>query len=493
MAPINPQQLEILKKVLEALGKKPEEIDEFIRKKCEEKRKYREGMCLQTNGNGEITVLDFSLEYGAPKEQKLTGSIPPEIGQLKALTQLKLYENQLSGSIPPEIGQLKALTELNLSRNQLSGSIPPEIGQLKDLTSLRLYDNEELGGALPVLPSGCIVDVIGTHLSTVTVITKPLKNSVDYFMIVQYVALGYADFGTDILVIIELISLNRIGIAIINLFFIVLGIVLGYWNSNRTAWDLVLNVTQLSIFVDGMETLKQGKQTPGLVLGKKMDAIVRSMPSVILQLFSLLIDLEDYPAGTHEYNTFVVSIALGILGASVTLSGLHRKCGNSLLSWQFGVVNLYYFSEILLRCLMIAVAFISVREYAFIVAGFDILLRGCMVAVDTYEWEIDKDKIDISLTCLYLGSDNALNDKEKWFWGSLLTFIETLIFTIVMLTLPTKDLHTMRTRRTASHLAYIMLCAFVSKTYLYYYIEDTMEEPKEEEPELEKKEVVSAI
>ena len=48
-----------------------------------------------------------------------------------------------------------------------------------------------------------------------------------------------------------------------------------------------------------------------------------------------------------------------------------------------------------------------------------------------------------------------------------------------MLKLPTTDFHTMRTRRTASHLAYIMLCAFVAKTGLYYYIEKKMEEPKD--------------
>jgi len=218
----------------------------------------------------------------------------------------------------------------------------------------------------------------------------------------------------------------------------------------------------------------------------KLDAVVRSMPSIILQLFSFLKDLDDYPAGKSEYNIFVVSIALGILGASVTLSGIHPKAGNRLLTWQFGVVNLYYFSEILLRCLMISVAFISVREYAFIAAGFDIFLRGYLVAKDSHEWKIEIKKIDISLTCLYLGSDSALNDVKKWRWGSFATFIEALIFTIVMLTLETDDLHTMRARRTAYHLAYIMLCAFVAKTGLNYYIEKKMEEPKDDDANYDK-------
>ena len=45
--------------------------------------------------------------------------------------------------------------------------------------------------------------------------------------------LSYADLVTDILVVIELMTIN-VPIAVLNLFFILLGIVLGYWNSERT-------------------------------------------------------------------------------------------------------------------------------------------------------------------------------------------------------------------------------------------------------------------
>jgi len=67
-------------------------------------------------------------------------SLPPEIGQLSALTGLDLHANQLT-SLPPEIGQLSALKELRLSHNQLT-SLPPEIGQLSDLTLLHLHNNK---------------------------------------------------------------------------------------------------------------------------------------------------------------------------------------------------------------------------------------------------------------------------------------------------------------------------------------------------------------
>ncbi|MDP7465645.1 MAG: leucine-rich repeat domain-containing protein [Candidatus Marinimicrobia bacterium] len=79
----------------------------------------------------------------------LTGSIPPEIGNLSNLTYLNLGDNQLTGSIPSEIGNLTNLTGLWLYGNQLTGSIPPEIGNLTNLTYLGLGGNQ-LSGEIPV-------------------------------------------------------------------------------------------------------------------------------------------------------------------------------------------------------------------------------------------------------------------------------------------------------------------------------------------------------
>jgi len=81
-------------------------------------------------------------------ESGLTGSIPPEIGNLTNLEFLYLNENQLTGSIPSEIGSLTNLTHLNLKSNQLTGEIPSEIGNMTNLTWVKLWYNQ-LTGNIP--------------------------------------------------------------------------------------------------------------------------------------------------------------------------------------------------------------------------------------------------------------------------------------------------------------------------------------------------------
>jgi Leucine-rich repeat (LRR) protein len=90
---------------------------------------------------GDVTALDLSAN-------NLSGTIPPEIGDLSALTDIQLHNNELSGTIPPEMGNLTALSSLNLYDNQISGIIPPEIGDLTSITTLYLYNNQ-IGGTIP--------------------------------------------------------------------------------------------------------------------------------------------------------------------------------------------------------------------------------------------------------------------------------------------------------------------------------------------------------
>ena len=93
--------------------------------------------------NVEGRVKQISLN-----NNNLTGYIPSEIGNLKALDGIELQGNNLSGNIPSEIGNLKELYWLNISYNKLSGNIPSEICNLTRL--FRIYlSNNELTGEIP--------------------------------------------------------------------------------------------------------------------------------------------------------------------------------------------------------------------------------------------------------------------------------------------------------------------------------------------------------
>ncbi|CAL5392086.1 unnamed protein product [Camellia sinensis] len=88
-------------------------------------------------------LTDLRLSFN-----KLFGTIPTEIGQLTNLRILYLDRNPINGSIPQQIGLLSSLNELSLSTNNLTGSIPSSIGNLGNLTSLHLYGNQ-LSGSIP--------------------------------------------------------------------------------------------------------------------------------------------------------------------------------------------------------------------------------------------------------------------------------------------------------------------------------------------------------
>ncbi|MDE2793521.1 MAG: hypothetical protein OXL34_01775, partial [Gemmatimonadota bacterium] len=128
-------------------------------------RDILEALYEATNGNSWTTNTNWMTDrpldewYGvvASREQvtalrlgrnNLTGSIPPEIGNLTNLVQLRLHSNDLTGPIPPEIGNLSALREIWAPFNDFSGPLPPEIGKLGNLESLWLYWNR-ITGPLP--------------------------------------------------------------------------------------------------------------------------------------------------------------------------------------------------------------------------------------------------------------------------------------------------------------------------------------------------------
>ena len=88
-----------------------------------------------TTGGTPTRVTGLSLA-----NQSLSGTIPPALGQLFALTTLNLSSNSLTGNIPAELGWLDHLTELRLSGNSLTGCVPLNLRSVttNDLASLSL-------------------------------------------------------------------------------------------------------------------------------------------------------------------------------------------------------------------------------------------------------------------------------------------------------------------------------------------------------------------
>jgi hypothetical protein len=99
------------------------------------------------------TWYGVTIESGRVREiiltdNNLTGSIPPEIGNLTDLRSINLRQNNLEGSIPSQIGNLTKLESLDIYQNELTGELPPEMGNMTQLSFIKLSNNL-LTGTIP--------------------------------------------------------------------------------------------------------------------------------------------------------------------------------------------------------------------------------------------------------------------------------------------------------------------------------------------------------
>ncbi|XBI01564.1 hypothetical protein VPH35_130310 [Triticum aestivum] len=111
-----------------------------------------DGNNLQGNLPSSIGNLSNSLQQIFLRNNKISGPILPEIGNLEGLSWFMVYlsfaQNLLSGEIPDTIGNLVQLSSLKLDGNNLTGKIPGSIGRCTQLQNLNLAHNS-LDGSIP--------------------------------------------------------------------------------------------------------------------------------------------------------------------------------------------------------------------------------------------------------------------------------------------------------------------------------------------------------
>ncbi|GKV53024.1 hypothetical protein SLEP1_g59574, partial [Rubroshorea leprosula] len=76
---------------------------------------------------------------------RLTGSIPKQIGSLSTLRIFTVEFNNLSGTLPPELGNLAGIENLHFTSNYFTGELPPEFARLTSLKDFRISDNQFTG------------------------------------------------------------------------------------------------------------------------------------------------------------------------------------------------------------------------------------------------------------------------------------------------------------------------------------------------------------
>lgn len=82
------------------------------------------------------------------ESDRLSGTIPSDIGLLTNLVSLSLSDSSLTGTIPQELGNLTDLQRLWLSGNGLEGQIPSSLNNLS-LLEVAEFHNNYFSGAMP--------------------------------------------------------------------------------------------------------------------------------------------------------------------------------------------------------------------------------------------------------------------------------------------------------------------------------------------------------
>jgi hypothetical protein len=229
-------------------------------------------------------------------------------------------------------------------------------------------------------------------------------------------------------------SQNRIGLTALNICVLFLNVFLDVIFAEGWVGQLQC-VFQIHILAEAVTAWKNKLQTLALLRSKRIDAISRSIPSMLIQMYTLFTVWEslDYLGVT----TLLVSILLSLGGASMTLASIDPSSGKSMFSFSWILLFCYYSVDLMAKVLAYSMLFASVKAFGFLAMGVEWLVRFNLCWRQRVTWKSCRNNFVLSLT--FLGSErllqNAVYDESKEYRKdrALLCHISTVIVTFLAL------------------------------------------------------------
>ncbi|KAF8391176.1 hypothetical protein HHK36_023477 [Tetracentron sinense] len=100
------------------------------------------------NGSIPSSLARLNLTLLSLAGNRLSGSIPKEIGDIATLEELGLENSQFGGPLPEQLGNLSRLRRFLASANNFTGMLPETFANLKNLTDFRI-DGNDISGKIP--------------------------------------------------------------------------------------------------------------------------------------------------------------------------------------------------------------------------------------------------------------------------------------------------------------------------------------------------------
>ncbi|KAL7188136.1 hypothetical protein ACSBR1_038071 [Camellia fascicularis] len=146
------------------------------------------GVLPTSIGNLSTKLVGLNLD-----QNYISGSIPPEIGNIVNFELLTLNDNHLTGNIPNSIGKFIMMQEVYLYNNKISGKILATFGNMSKLSILKLNQNM-LDASIPIsLEIARIYKAWIFHR-----IALPIPSFLGDFSLIQYLNISYNKFEGEV-------------------------------------------------------------------------------------------------------------------------------------------------------------------------------------------------------------------------------------------------------------------------------------------------------